>query len=90
MWCLFSWGYLLGGTVGVGTVVSMLLTGFIVQFWLPITKKPIESWAWCDTIRSGSIIPKEERVWGGKRSVIRNLTREGLFENAGHRARFRS
>ena len=35
-------GYLLGGTVGVGTVVSMLLTGPLVQFWLPITKKPIE------------------------------------------------
>lgn len=35
-------GYLLGGTVGVGTVVSMLLTGPLVQFWLPVTKKPIE------------------------------------------------
>ncbi len=32
-------GFILGGTVGVGTVVAVILTGPLVQFWLPITKK---------------------------------------------------
>ena len=31
-------GFLLGGTVGIGTVVAVFLTGPIVQFWLPKTK----------------------------------------------------
>lgn len=34
-------GFLLGGTVGVGTIVAVVLTGPLVQFWLPKTKKPI-------------------------------------------------
>lgn len=34
-------GYLLGGTVGVGTVVAVVLTGPLVQFWLPITGKAV-------------------------------------------------
>lgn len=36
-------GYILGGTVGAGTIVSVLLTGPLVQFWLPITRKPIRA-----------------------------------------------
>ncbi|MGN0279222.1 MAG: YitT family protein [Lachnospiraceae bacterium] len=35
-------GYLLGGTVGVGTVIAVFLTGPMVQFWLPRTKKIIQ------------------------------------------------
>lgn len=34
-------GFLLGGTVGVGTIVAVFLTGPLVQFWLPKTKKII-------------------------------------------------
>lgn len=32
-------GFLLGGVAGPGTIVAVLLTGSIVQFWLPRTKK---------------------------------------------------
>lgn len=32
-------GFLLGGTVGAGTIVAVFLTGPLVQFWLPKTKK---------------------------------------------------
>lgn len=32
-------GFVLGGTVGVGTIVAVFLTGPLVQFWLPKTKK---------------------------------------------------
>lgn len=31
-------GFLLGGTVGIGTIVAVFLTGPLVQFWLPKTK----------------------------------------------------
>lgn len=34
-------GWLLGGTVGLGTIVAVFLTGPLVQFWLPLTKKLI-------------------------------------------------
>lgn len=34
-------GFFLGGTVGIGTIVAVCLTGPLVQFWLPITKKLI-------------------------------------------------
>lgn len=34
-------GFLLGGTVGAGTVVAVFLTGPLVQFWLPKTKKAV-------------------------------------------------
>lgn len=34
-------GFLLGGIVGVGTVVAAFLTGPLVQFWLPKTKAVI-------------------------------------------------
>lgn len=34
-------GYILGGTVGAGTLVAVCLTGPLVQFFLPRTKKPI-------------------------------------------------
>jgi len=37
-------GFILGGTVGVGTIIAVFLTGPLVQFWLPKTK-PI-----CDKI----------------------------------------
>ena len=36
-------GFILGGTVGVGTVVAVFLTGPLVQFWLPKTKKVIRA-----------------------------------------------
>lgn len=36
-------GFLLGGTVGAGTLVAVLLTGPLVQFWLPRTKRPIRA-----------------------------------------------
>ncbi len=36
-------GYLLGGTVGAGTLVAVCLTGPLVQFFLPRTKKPIRA-----------------------------------------------
>ena len=36
-------GFILGGTVGAGTVVAVFLTGPLVQFWLPKTKKIIQS-----------------------------------------------
>lgn len=36
-------GFILGGTVGAGTVVAVFLTGPLVQFWLPKTKKIIRS-----------------------------------------------
>lgn len=32
-------GFILGGTVGVGTLIAAVLTGPMVQFWLPITGK---------------------------------------------------
>ena len=35
-------GFLLGGTVGAGTVVAVFLTGPLVQFWLPKTKKAVQ------------------------------------------------
>lgn len=28
-------GYILGGTVGIGTVIAAFLTGPLVQYWLP-------------------------------------------------------
>ncbi len=31
-------GFILGGTVGVGTIIAIFLTGPMVQFWLPRTK----------------------------------------------------
>ncbi len=31
-------GFILGGTVGAGTIVAVFLTGPLVQFWLPKTK----------------------------------------------------
>ena len=34
-------GFALGGTVGAGTIVAVLLTGPLVQFWLPKTAAPI-------------------------------------------------
>ena len=33
-------GFLLGGTVGAGTLVAVFLTGPLVQFWLPRPKRP--------------------------------------------------
>jgi len=36
-------GYILGGTVGIGTVAAVFLTGPLVQFWLPKTKKIIQN-----------------------------------------------
>lgn len=35
-------GFILGGTVGVGTIVAVCLTGPLVQFWLPKTKKVVQ------------------------------------------------
>ena len=36
-------GFALGGTVGAGTIVAVLLTGPLVQFWLPKTAAPIRA-----------------------------------------------
>lgn len=36
-------GFMLGGTVGAGTIVAVFLTGPLVQFWLPKTKKIVGS-----------------------------------------------
>ena len=36
-------GFILGGTVGAGTVVAVFLTGPLVQFWLPKTKKCVQA-----------------------------------------------
>lgn len=35
-------GYLLGGVVGVGTVAAVILTGPVVQFWLPRSQKLVK------------------------------------------------
>lgn len=35
-------GFILGGTVGAGTIVAVFLTGPVVQFWLPKTKKLVQ------------------------------------------------
>lgn len=35
-------GFILGGTVGVGTIAAVLLTGPLVQFWLPKTKTAVQ------------------------------------------------
>lgn len=35
-------GFILGGTVGVGTIVAVFLTGPLVQFWLPRTKTVVQ------------------------------------------------
>ncbi|GAA0804427.1 membrane protein [Faecalicatena orotica] len=35
-------GFVLGGTVGVGTIVAVFLTGPLVQFWLPKTKAVVQ------------------------------------------------
>ena len=35
-------GFFLGGTVGIGTVVAALLTGPVVQFFLPLSEKIIQ------------------------------------------------
>lgn len=36
-------GFFLGGTVGAGTLAAVCLTGPLVQFWLPRTKKPVQA-----------------------------------------------
>ena len=36
-------GFILGGTVGAGTIVAVFLTGPLVQFWLPKTKKVVQA-----------------------------------------------
>lgn len=36
-------GFVLGGTVGIGTIIAVFLTGPLVQFWLPKTKTIIQS-----------------------------------------------
>lgn len=36
-------GFILGGTVGAGTIIAVFLTGPLVQFWLPKTKRIIQS-----------------------------------------------
>lgn len=36
-------GFLLGGTVGAGTIVAVFLTGPLVQFWLPRSKKAVQA-----------------------------------------------
>ena len=36
-------GFILCGTVGAGTIVSGFLTGPLVQFWLPKTKKCVQA-----------------------------------------------
>ena len=36
-------GFILGGTVGAGTIVAVFLTGPLVQFWLPKTKKAVQT-----------------------------------------------
>lgn len=35
-------GFILGGTVGIGTVAAIVLTGPFVQFWLPKTKRIVQ------------------------------------------------
>lgn len=37
-------GFLLGGTVGAGTLTAVCLTGPVVQWWLPKTRKLSEAW----------------------------------------------
>lgn len=37
--CFVLLGFLLGGTVGIGTLAAVCLTGPLVQFWLPITRR---------------------------------------------------
>lgn len=37
-------GFLLGGTVGAGTLTAVCLTGPVVQWWLPRTRKLSEAW----------------------------------------------
>ena len=36
-------GFILGGTVGAGTLTAVVLTGPLVQFWLGITDKPVKA-----------------------------------------------
>ena len=36
-------GFILGGTVGAGTVAAVFLTGPLVQFWLPKTKRAVQA-----------------------------------------------
>lgn len=36
-------GFFLGGTVGAGTIAAVCLTGPLVQFWLPRTKKLLQA-----------------------------------------------
>ncbi len=36
-------GFILGGTVGAGTAAAVFLTGPLVQFWLPRTKRVVQS-----------------------------------------------
>ena len=35
-------GFVLGGTVGAGTIAAVFLTGPLVQFWLPVTARWIK------------------------------------------------
>lgn len=35
-------GWILGGTLGAGTIVAVCLTGPLVQFWLPKSKKVVQ------------------------------------------------
>ncbi len=35
-------GFILGGTVGIGTIIAALLTGPVVQFFLPVSEKIIK------------------------------------------------
>ncbi|MCC8105375.1 MAG: hypothetical protein LIO99_05075 [Clostridiales bacterium] len=43
--CFLIAGFLLGGVVGVGTLVAVFLVGPCAQLWLPITKKWIPAYA---------------------------------------------
>ena len=36
-------GFFLGGTVGAGTIVAVCLTGPLVQFWLPLSARPVRA-----------------------------------------------
>mgnify|MGYP001623066618 CR=1 FL=1 len=36
-------GFLLGGTVGAGTIAAVCLTGPLVQFWLPRSARPVRA-----------------------------------------------
>ena len=80
-------GFFLGGTVGIGTVVAALLTGPVVQFFLPLSEKTV-SYTHLDSadgknfFGSGGMRDGEDFVMPGEYYLV--LTNNGAAPDSGN------